>query len=181
MTCILRILMHPGLTHRNDASALCQAEARSGIPWIRNPMRTRASAYAHLRYLLAADLAAFVLGLLLLLLASRLPSFLSPLALAILIAGLAVWFGLHIVLWLFSGIRSVEISAGVLIVYRGRRLEADRIERRSLSEIRIRRRLGRRTVTLLHSSGKRTRISEDAFAAEAFSQFLAALETWRRS
>ena len=142
-------------------------------------MNSRVSADAHPRYLVATDMASFAIASVLLVLLSRLPSLFSPLALALLIVGLAVWFGIDIGIWVLRGIRSMELDAETLTLYRGRSLVAQRIERRSISEVRICRRLGRRTAMLRFPSGKRVRITEDAFPRDAFSRFLVALGSWQ--
>ena len=56
-------------------------------------------------------------------------SFLSPLAVVILIFCLAIGFGFDILIWFLKGIRSIELDDESLTVYRGPSLEMQRIKR----------------------------------------------------
>jgi hypothetical protein len=141
-------------------------------------MGPRISANAHPRYIVVTDISAFALVTLLLLLVSRIPSILSPLALISFLAAFALGFAAHIGLWLLRGIRSVDLDDDALLLYRGASLTLHRVERRLLRGVRIRRGMGRRMALLRLASGKRLRIPEDAFPREAFARFLAALEEW---
>jgi hypothetical protein len=141
-------------------------------------MNTQVSVDAHPRYLIATDAASFAIGAVLLLLVSRIRSFLSPLAAAILIVCLAIGFGLDILVWFLRGIRSIELDDESLTLYRGPSLEKQRIDRSMISAVSIRSRLGRRGAVLLFGPRRRLRIAEDAFPNEAFARFLSALAGW---
>jgi membrane protein implicated in regulation of membrane protease activity len=138
----------------------------------------RVSVDAHIRYILATDAAAFLIGVVLLCALSIVPKTISALALWLLIAGLAAGLGMHVLLWFYRGIRSMELSDEALTVYRGRGLVSHRCERRMVTNLRVTRRLGRRAAVLLLTSRERVRITEDAFPQEAFGRFLNALCGW---
>jgi hypothetical protein len=133
---------------------------------------------AHLRYILTTDLAAFLVAVLIVLLATRIRSLLSPLALVLVIAVLALVFIVDVALWLTRGIRSVEVDEQSLTIYRGRDLKATVIPRQQVAGIVIRKRLMRRAVTVKLSRFKAERITEEAFSAEVFSRFLSVLAGW---
>jgi uncharacterized protein (DUF58 family) len=151
----------------------------SGIDTLEAVMNTRVSIDAHPRYLIVTDVAAFAIGVFLLLLLSLIPSILSALAVVLLIAGLAMFFVLDIAFWFLKGVRSVELDEHTLTIYKGTSLESRRIERGHVSGIKVRSRLGRRDAVLILGAKERVRIAEDAFTPEAFSRFLAALDAWR--
>jgi len=138
----------------------------------------RASIDAHIRYIIATDAAAFLIGMILLCALSLVPKALSALALWLLLAGLAIGLGMDVLLWFFRGIRSVELSDDAITMYRGRGLESRRIERHMVRDVTVTRRLGRRTAMLLLTSKEKVRITEDAFPREAFARFLNALCGW---
>jgi hypothetical protein len=140
--------------------------------------KARSSVDAHIRYIIAIDASAFLIGVVLLCALSLIPKTISALALGLLIAGLAVGLGMDVLLWFFRGIKSMELSDDALTVYKGRGLESRRIQRRMVKEVTVTRRLGRRTAMLLLTSRERLRISEDAFPREAFARFLNALCRW---
>jgi hypothetical protein len=142
-------------------------------------MSTRVSIDAHPRYLIAADAAAFVVSAVLLLLVSRIRSFLSPLALIILILCLSMGFGCEILIWFLKGIRSIELDDESLTLYRGPSLEMRRINRGMVTGLSLRSRLWRRDAVVLLGPKRRLRIAEDAFPKEAFERFLSALAGWR--
>ncbi len=133
---------------------------------------------AYLRYILATDLAAFLLAVLIVLLASRIPDLLSPLAAVVVIAALAIAFGGDVVIWMSRGIRSIEIDAETLTLFRGRALKPQVIRRQEIAGLVIKRRFMRRTVTVRLSRIKALRITEEAFSPEAFSRFLSVLAGW---
>jgi hypothetical protein len=134
---------------------------------------------AHPRYLIATDLIAFVLAAALVLLLTRIPMLLSPLAAALLVAALAALFGVEILVWFRHGIRSVEMDDASVTIFRGPGFFPRRIERGSIARIRIPRRPGRRVVIVKVSAGDRITIAEDAFPREAFARFLSAIGSWR--
>lgn len=142
-------------------------------------MSTPVSLSAHPKYLIASDIIAFLFSALALFAVSRIPMILSLLAFALLTAVVALGFGADIGLWFLRGIRSVELSDDAITFYKGRSLVMQRIERRSVTRLRIARLLGRRRAILFLSSGSRLRITEDAFPREAFGRFLTALGQWR--
>jgi len=136
---------------------------------------------AHPRYLVATDAAGFLVGAVLLFAASRIPSILSPLALALLVAALALGFGIDVAVWLRRGVRSIELREDRLTLFRGRAIRAEVYARETVSGIRAVRRLGRHSAVLSVPRGsrrRRLRIREDAFPREAFDHFLAALGKW---
>ena len=138
----------------------------------------RASIDAHIRYIIATDAAAFLIGMVLLCALSLVPKALSALALWLLLAGLAIGLVMDVLLWFFRGIRSVELSDDAITMYRGRGLESRRIERHMVRDVTVTRRLGRRTAMILLTSKEKVRITEDAFPREAFARFLNALCGW---
>ena len=129
---------------------------------------------------LAATAGAFVLGAILVVLAALVPSLISWLAAGLVILALAAIGGTEIVLWFKSGIRSIEIDADTLTLYRGAALRPERIPRASARAVRTVRRFGRRIAVVRRAAGRTLRIPEGAFPREEFSRFLAVLETWRR-
>ncbi len=133
---------------------------------------------AHLRYLLATDAAAFLFATLLVLLASRIRALLSPLAVVVVIAALAVAFGCDVALWIFRGIRSIELDEETLTLLRGRELKPQTITKDGIAGLEIRRRFMRRTVSVRLSRFHVVRITEEAFSPEVFSRFLAVLAGW---
>ncbi len=133
---------------------------------------------AHLRYLLATDVAGFLLGALILFLVSRIRAMVSPLALALIIIALGVAFGLDVALWLRRGVRSIELDDETLVLYRGTGMAPQPIRKDSVRQIRVVRRLGRRTAVLQLSRFRAVRITEEAFPRESFTRFLSLLETW---
>lgn len=128
----------------------------------------------------AADVGAFLVGVLLLALATLVPSLLSPLAFGLLTAALAAGFGLDFLLWARRGIRSVEIDPDSLTLYRGPSMAPRRVLRSSVASLRTARGLSRRVVRLRVAPGRPIRIPEDGFAREEFSRFLTHLSAWRR-
>jgi hypothetical protein len=142
-------------------------------------MNNRVSVDAHPRYLIATDAASFVIGAVLLLLVSRIRSFLSPLAVAVLITCLALGFGFDVLIWFLKGIRSIELDDESLTLYRGPSLEMQRINRGMVMAVSIRSRLGRRGAVVLLGERRRLRIAEDAFPKEPFERFLSTLAGWR--
>jgi hypothetical protein len=138
----------------------------------------RSSVDAHIRYIIATDAAAFLMGVLLLSALFLVPGMISALALWLLVAGLAVGLALHVLLWFFRGIRFLELFDETLTVYRGRNLKSRCVPRLTVSQVTVTRLLGRRTAVLLLISRKKVRIPEDAFPREAFARFLDALFEW---
>ena len=141
-------------------------------------MHTRVSVDGHARYLIATDAAAFAVGAVLLLLVSMIRSFLSPLAVALLIACLAIGFGIDIGVWFLQGIRSIELDEESLTLHRGPSLEIQRVDRGAVSAVTLRGRFGRHGAVLLLGTKKKLWIAEDAFPKEAFARFLSALSHW---
>lgn len=171
--------MHKTLDQRNYGGTLCQVDRESGIPRAGDERTMQVILDAHPRYLIATDVVAFVLAAALVLLVSRIPMLLSGLACTLLIALLALGFGLDVLRWWRQGIRSVELDDSTLTVLRGPWLAARRIERRQVTGLRIPWRPGRRAAILRVSHGRRLVITEDAFPREAFARFLTALDAWR--
>jgi hypothetical protein len=142
-------------------------------------MTTRVSMDAQPRYLIFTDAASFAVGAVLLLLASRVRLLLSPLAVIVLIACLAMGFGADILIWLLKGIRSIELDDESLTLYRGPSLEMQRINREQVSGVRLGGRLGRQGAVVLLDTKGRLWIMDDAFPKEEFARFLSALAGWR--
>lgn len=134
---------------------------------------------AHPRYLIATDAITFVLAAAFVLLLGWIPMLVSGLAQGLLIAFLAVVFGVDILHWWRRGIRTVELDDSSLTVFRGRDLAPRRVERGQVRSVRIPPRPGRRVAILTVTGGRRLVISEDAFPREAFARFLSALRSWR--
>ena len=128
----------------------------------------------------AADVGAFLLAVLLLALLTLVRSLLSPLAFGVLAVALAAGFGLDLLLWVRRGIRSVEIDPDRLTLYRGPSMVPQRVPRAAVSSSRAVRGLGRRVALLRMVRGRPIRIPEDAFARAEFSRFLTHLSGWRR-
>ncbi len=138
----------------------------------------KASFPAHLRYILATDAAAFFLGALLVLLISRIRALVSPLAVVVLIAALALAFAGDIALWLYRGIRSIELDDQSITLLRGKDLKPQVVARDQVVSVEIGRRFLRRVAVLRLSRFLVVRITEEAFSQEMFSRFLAALSGW---
>jgi len=141
-------------------------------------MDTRVSVDAHPRYLIATDGASFAIAAVLVLLVSLIRSFLSPLAVFILIAGLAIGFGFDILTWFLKGIRSIELDDQSLTVYRGPSLEMQCINRGMVTAVCLRNRLWRRGALVLLGPKKKVWVAEDPFPREPFTRFLSALAEW---
>ncbi len=138
----------------------------------------KASFPAHLRHILATDAAAFLVGALLVLLISRIRALISPLAVTVVIAALALAFAGDIVLWLYRGIRSIELDDQSITLLRGKDLEPQVLARHQVVSVEIGRRFLRRVAILRLSRFHVVRITEEAFSQEEFSRFLAALSGW---
>ncbi len=141
-------------------------------------MSTRISAEARLRYVLVTDAAVFVVGVLLIVLVSRIRSLVSPLAAWLLLGALVVGFALEITLWILRGVRRVELEEDALILTVGSDRRTRRVQRRDIVRIRITSRLGRTALHLRLANGARLRIPEDAFPREAFARLVSALQRW---
>jgi hypothetical protein len=141
-------------------------------------MSARISIDAHLRYVLATDAIAFLAAAVLIFLVSRIRSFVSPLAVWLLVAALVFGLAVEIALWLRGGIRRVELEDDVLTLTVGRRRRTHRVQRADLARLRVTRRLGRMALVLRLRSGARIRIPEDAFPRQAFIRLLSELQRW---
>jgi hypothetical protein len=142
-------------------------------------MKTQVSLSAHPKYLIASDLIAFLLILVVLLAIFLIPALMSLLAFGLIALCVGIGFGVDIVLWFRRGIRAVALDEDALTLHRGRGLAELRVERRAVAGVRVRRVIGRRLAVVRLRDGKPVRIPEDAFPPEAFARFLSALETWR--
>ncbi|MGA2763421.1 MAG: hypothetical protein ABSG17_08665 [Spirochaetia bacterium] len=138
----------------------------------------KASFQAHLRYLLATDIAAFLFAALLVLIASRIRAIISPLAVVIVIAAFAVAFAGDVALWLYRGIRSIDLDDQTLTLFRGMDLKAQSFTRETVAGVEIKRRFLRRMVILRLSRIRAVRITEEAFPHETFNNFLEAISGW---
>jgi hypothetical protein len=145
---------------------------------IRPAMNNHVSIQAHPRYLVATDAAALATAEILLFALSRINALMSPLALRLLAAGLLAGFAADIGLWFWKGIRAAEITGERLTVYRGGSLLPETYGRGVTVIVKISRLPGNRSARLRTMSGRRLRITENAFAAREFSRFLAALRRW---
>ena len=138
----------------------------------------KASFQAHLRYMLATDIAAFLFAALLVLIASRVRAIISPLAVVIVIAAFAAAFAGDVALWLYRGIRSIDLDDQTLTLFRGMDLKAQSFTRETVAGVEIKRRFLRRMVILRLSRIRAVRITEEAFPHEIFSNFLEAISGW---
>jgi hypothetical protein len=136
--------------------------------------------HAHSRYLIATDAAALVLVEALLFGLGRVRVLLSPLALWLISVLVFVGFALDVTAWYWRGIRSVDVDSDVLTVYRGRSLSAQAFPRSSIVRLKVTRFPGARGVRLRASSGRRERITEQAFPRDEFTRFLSIVELWER-
>jgi len=132
----------------------------------------------HLRYILATNATAFLMGALLVLVISRIRAMISPLAVVALIAALALAFAADVALWVYRGIHSIELDDQALTLFRGKNLRPQVLDREAIVSVEIGRRFLRRMVLLRLSRFRAVRITEEAFSQEAFSRFLAALSGW---
>ena len=142
---------------------------------------TQASLDAHPRYLLATDIAAFAVGVVVVIALGFIPRIFSPLALVLMVIGLGALLGLDLLLWHLAGIRSLRLQGEDLTLHKGAGREEVRVQRSAVVSLRVVRRLGKRTAVLRMTSGKQVRVAEDAFPREGFARFLAALEEWARA
>ncbi len=140
----------------------------------------KASFPGHLRYILATDGTAFFFATLLVLLLSRIRALISPLAVIVVIAALALGFAGDVALWLRRGIRSIDLDDEAITLFRGRNMKPQVLTRDRIISVEIGRRFLRRMVTLRLSRVLFVRITEEAFSQEEFSRFLAALSGWGR-
>lgn len=141
-------------------------------------MDSHLSIHAHPRYLVATDAAAFLVAELVLLALSRIRVLVSPLASLLLGLGVLAGFAADVGLWFWKGMRAAEISGDLLTVYRGRSLHPVEIRRSLVMRLRVSRLPGSRTVRLRTMSGRRLRMTENAFQRDEFTRFLAALREW---
>jgi hypothetical protein len=141
-------------------------------------MDTRISIHAHPRYLVTTDAAALILVELLLFIVSRIRVLLSPLAFQVLGVGVLIGFAADVAWWFWKGTRAAEVSEERLTLWTGPTLMPTEIPRSTILRSRIIRRPGSRRVLIRTMSGKRLRISENAFPRDEFTRFLAALEAW---
>jgi hypothetical protein len=141
-------------------------------------MKSAISIQSHLRYLVATDAAALLVAELLLFALSRIRVLISPLAFLLLGIGVIAGFAADVGLWFWRGIRAAEISDEQLTVYRGRSLFPETYLRSVIMSVRISRLPGSRSARLQTLSGRRLRITENAFPREEFSRLLAALREW---
>jgi len=136
--------------------------------------------HAHSRYLIVTDAAVLVLVEALLFGVGRVRVLLSPLAFWLLSAVAVVGFALDVAAWFWRGIRAVDVDADVLTVYRGPSLSAQAFPRSSIVRLKVTRFPGARGVRLRASSGRRERITEQAFPRDEFTRFLSIVEMWER-
>jgi hypothetical protein len=142
-------------------------------------MKMQMSLRAHPRYLISADVGAFVLSLVVLFALTRVSLLLSPLAFALLSLLMAGIFGADIGLWFARGIRLVEVDGERISVCAGRSLRTRSFDHAGIKSLRVRRGIGRRSVLLKPRSGGTVRIREDAFPREDFARFVVSVRDWR--
>lgn len=151
--------------------------------------------------MIATNAAGFLFGTALLVVARLVPQLVSPLAFWLLFAALAAAFGVDLLAWFLRGIRAIELDGGALTLYRGRQRSPQRIERTSVSRVRVRRRWGGRAIeimlrqasprisaggvrsaaaALLERLLRRDRVllRDDAFDRAAFADLAVRLSTW---
>ena len=141
-------------------------------------MDNHVSIHAHPRSLITTDAAALLVAELLLFALSRIRLLLSPLAFLLLGLGVLAGFATDVGIWFWKGIRAAEISDDLLTVYRGRSLSPEEFKRPVVLSVRISRLPGSRSARLRTMSGRRLRITENAFHRDEFTRFLIALEDW---
>ncbi|MGA2642290.1 MAG: hypothetical protein ABSG21_15455 [Spirochaetia bacterium] len=141
-------------------------------------MNIHVSIQAHPRYLIVTDAAALILVELALFVVSRIRSVMSPLAFLLLGAAVFAGFAADVGCWYWKGIRSAEITGEALILHRGLSFTTEAFQRTTLKTAKISRLPGSRKARLRTSSGRRVRITENAFRREEFSRFLTAMEAW---
>ena len=141
-------------------------------------MDNHVSIHAHPRYLVATDAAALLVAEVILFVLSRVRVLLSPLAFLLLGLGVLLGFAADVGLWFWKGVRAVELSDDLLTVYRGPSLAPEAVQRSVILSARISRLPGGRSVRLRAMSGRRLRITENAFQRDEFTRFLAALQGW---
>jgi hypothetical protein len=141
-------------------------------------MDSHVSIHAHPRYLVATDAAAFVVAELVLFALSRIRVLVSPLASVLLGIGVLAGFAADVGLWFWKGIRAAEISDDVLTVYQGRSLLPLQVKRAVVLRLRVSRLPGSRTIRLRTMSGRRLRMTENAFQRDEYTRFLTALREW---
>lgn len=109
------------------------------------------------QYVLAVDVSAFLLGVLLFFLLSRIPLLISPLAFFFLCLSLAVAAGIHGLRWIANGIRTVCVDGEGLSVERGKKRTVLRVERDAIRSVRAARFPGsRRVIVELRDGGPRS-------------------------
>ncbi len=143
-------------------------------------MNNHVSIQAHPRYLVATDAAALLVAEILLFVLSRIRILISPLAFLLLGVGVLAGFAADVGLWFWKGIRAAEISDDKLTIYRGAALFPEAFMHPVVMSVRISRQPGSRSARLRTMSGRRLRITENAFPREDFTRFLAALQGWSR-
>jgi len=136
--------------------------------------------HAHSRYLIVTDAVVLVLVEALLFGLGRVSVLLSPLAFWLMSVVILLGFALDVAAWYWRGIRSVDVDADVLTVYRGPSLSAQAFPRSSIARLKVTRFPGARAVRLRASSGRRERITEQAFPRDEFTRFLSIVELWER-
>lgn len=141
-------------------------------------MNNHMSIHAHPRYLIATDAASLLVAEVILFALSRIRLLFSPLAYLLLGLGVLIGFAADVGLWFWKGVRALELTDELLTVFRGPALSPETVQRSVILRARISRLPGSRSVRLRTMSGRRLRITENAFQRDEYTRFLAALQGW---
>ncbi len=136
--------------------------------------------HAHPRYLIVTNAAVLVLAEAILVGIRSARVLVSPLAFWLLTAALVLGLAAEVAAWFWRGIRTVDLGDDLITVYRGPSLTARAFERREVRRLAVSRFPGAARVRIRAASGRRERITEQAFPREEFARFLSAVETWQR-
>jgi hypothetical protein len=141
-------------------------------------MNIQMSLHAEPKYLIATDIAAFLLSVAVLFAVFRIRLLLSPLAFALLVIVMAAGFGVDIARWFARGIRVVEIDDDRLTLYSGVSMKIRAFDRAAVKRSRVRRGIGRRIVIVKPRVGRSVRIREETFPREEFARFAVFIRDW---
>lgn len=142
--------------------------------------------------LLGVNIGAFVLGTAVLIFLSFFQFLVSPLAIGLLIAALALCLGGEIAAWHLRGARRITMDSAAMTLELGNNRTVRRIRESELKNIRIRRFLverwvvidlraaaGSRSLFARLGRGQRIRIHGNAFRSVEFESFLEEISRWR--
>jgi hypothetical protein len=130
-------------------------------------------ARANVWQVVATNAIALALGLVVLFALSRFRLLFSPLALGLIAGALALYLAAGVLLWLFRGIREVEVSVEGISLVVGRSQKIRKIAALEIGGIRLTRRFGRRRIWI---PSKRLAIIDDGFSREDFESIVKRME-----